>query len=727
VLPWLALLAAAVFVRALRFGLVFVDGEVQFPHGSDELYHLRRIWFTFVNFPESLDFDFYVNHPEGAPPIWPPFFDWTLAALARALAGAGDQHAVEVFAAWIPPLIGGLAVLASVGLVRRTFSPAAGWVTGALLVPLPAHVFHSALGQVDHHVAVGLLATALVAAATGLAGPPERAARAFPVAATGLIAAAAILLWPGALLHVLLVQAFLVVQLLATGERPIAVRRARLLAATHAITGLALLPYCAGREWKQFGAYSPEVLSGFQPLWFAAGAAAFALAAELWSRLALGANRMRRIGSALALGALGLAGAWFLVPGLSDSLGRATAWTGQDPFLAMVAELQPLLYAEGAFDPTLAQRQFSYLVWVYPLALASLAWRSFGRRHGKALLVLFVSGGFAAATLLQVHFNDVFSLGFAWVMGPALVEALRFARQRARAPRPVWAGAALLFVLAGSLPHLPDYRREALASLAVLRGGQVLHTPRARIRLVMQRVARWLKDHTPPTAGYLDSSKRPEYGVLCAWSHGHLLRYYGERPVVQDPFGSWAGGDGWDAAGRYYASRHESEAVAIAERLAVRYVVATPEGSEHGGQPPDSMAVRLAGARSPRGGFALGAHALAHHRLLFVSDYSDVARQRRPRPWRAVVYEIVRGARVVGRAPGEAEVRFELVVPLPAREPVSYRASARVDPSGDYEIRLPYPSETGYVVRAGSQLASLVVREAEVRDGLTVAGPRFEP
>jgi asparagine N-glycosylation enzyme membrane subunit Stt3 len=58
------------------------------------LYHLRRIWFSVVNFPASLAFDSYMNHPLGAPAVWPPLFDWSIAAVARALVGPAEQGAV---------------------------------------------------------------------------------------------------------------------------------------------------------------------------------------------------------------------------------------------------------------------------------------------------------------------------------------------------------------------------------------------------------------------------------------------------------------------------------------------------------------------------------------------------------------------------------------------------------------------------------------------------------
>jgi hypothetical protein len=198
--------------------------------------------------------------------------------------------------------------------------------------------------------------------------------------------------------------------------------------------------------------------------------------------------------------------------------------------------------------------------------------------------------------------------------------------------------------------------------------------------------------------------------------------------MVQDNFGPWGGSSGFEAARRYFASREEIQAAEIARRLGVRYVVATDRGS--GQIPPreGSLALRLVPVPIAGGGLALRGPdaALTQHRLVFLADDSDLSRPRDERPWRAAVYEIVPGARVVGRAPPEQSVRFELEVPVPDRAPLRYRASARVDGAGRYEIRLPYP-ENGYAVRAGSRRGALELSEADVREGRTVAGPSFAP
>jgi hypothetical protein len=408
---------------------------------------------------------------------------------------------------------------------------------------------------------------------------------------------------------------------------------------------------------------------------------------------------------------------------------EAAGWFEADAFLGVVSELKPLLHPEGRFEPAYGQGSFSYLFWIYPFALGGLAWRALAERRGDVGLLLTASSAALVATLYQQRFGDVSGAGFALVMAPALTEGLRAAGRRLPAARVYWLGFALLAGVAASLPAVSDLRSDAIASAASLRGQRLGYGWQVRRRIVLERAARWLRQETPPTQGYLDATLRPEYGVLGAWGQGHLLRYYGERPMVQDNFGPWGGRSGFDAARRYFASADEGQALEIAARLGARYVVATPQGSGQRPPQPGSLALRLVPVPAPGGGLALPGgpeHALTGHRLRFVADDSDLGLAGAA-VWRAAVHEIVPGARVVGRAPGAESVAFEAAVPLPGRRPLRYRASARVDAAGGYEIRLPYPSEAGYAVRAAGRSGALVLSEADVREGRTVSGPSLQP
>jgi asparagine N-glycosylation enzyme membrane subunit Stt3 len=207
-------------VRALPWRTVFDPSGVRF-FDADSYYHLRRIVHVARHFPQTLAFDPYLGFPDGARAIWTPAFDVGLGLLARGLVG-GEPPAIERLAVWVPPLLGALCVAATAGLAWSLFGAGTALVAGLLLALLPAHAHFAQIGYVDHHVATALAAAGLLWAALGvLAGFEGGRPGASPArwAALGLLLGGSLLLWPGCLLHVALVEAGLVA-LIVTGPTP---------------------------------------------------------------------------------------------------------------------------------------------------------------------------------------------------------------------------------------------------------------------------------------------------------------------------------------------------------------------------------------------------------------------------------------------------------------------------------------------------------------------------
>ena len=163
--------------------------------------------------------------------------------------------------------------------------------------------------------------------------------------------------------------------------------------------------------------------------------------------------------------------------------------------------------------------------------------------------------------------------------------------------------------------------------------------------------------------------------------------------MVEDNFGPYAGGTGFEQARAYYASRDEAAGAEIADRLGARYVVAAPQGS---GQSLSASATRwLRAWRCFPACRCLRSRVTASCSSPTTPTWPASRGSRRGR---VAVYEVVRGARVVGRAPAGSRVSFELSLPLGSGPPLRYRAVAAVAATGDYEIRLPHPSDAGYLV-----------------------------
>ena len=741
---WLApagLFALAVAIRALPWRTVFVDGEV-FLFDHDAYYHLRRIVWTVVHFPRALDFDRYLAWPDGARAIWSPCFDWLVALVALPFARPGDSASIERVAVWVPPVLGGATVVSLHALARRHFDAATALLAGGLLAVLSAHFWYTQLGFVDHHAAEALTATWLLAASMALLAREARAdALGAPAVATGLALAAALLVWPGSLLYVAIAEAGLGVALLTRADAVRAAAFARAFAGVQAVALAAVLPFGVHAGPTRFGPWSPLVLSRFQPWLFAALLGSGLVCALAWRRAAWGATARARAVVAVLAGAGVLALSAAALPELARGAGDAWAWLARrESFQASVAESQPLLLEAGGLGLGIAVARLSWFAVASPLALAAAAAWAW-RRPGRAPWLLWVgwTAALLAATLLQRRFFHAFAvvlaLLFAW--------ALRRLDSRARAAlagRPALRRAARVALAAAALaclaPVAETYRLHAAALAEDPERAPLRVAPHLVRRRAMLEMARWLARRTPPTSGWLDPARAPEYGVLGPWELGHLVQYAGRRPAVVDNFGDDVGERGFEAARRYYASA-EPAASRLLDELGVRYVIAQRE-PPFAGPAPDERSVfaslyYLDGSERalPEGdGAGASLPALVRHRLVYESRLQLAAAPDAPALYK--VFEHVPGARVEGRARPFARVEASVALRTNRGRELAWRTHARADAQGRYALRLPYANRgappsvrvaTETLLACDGEAAAVVVDEAAVRGGALLEGP----
>ena len=97
-----------------------------------------------------------------------------------------------------------------------------------------------------------------------------------------------------------------------------------------------------------------------------------------------------------------------------------------------------------------------------------------------------------------------------------------------------------------------------------------------------------------------------------------------------------------------------------------------------------------------------------------------------------MLFEIVAGADLVGRADPGAVIHVSLVVEPRLGSRFEYKARIRASAAGEYKLRLPYSNEsissdvrTGdhYILRVGEQSATVTIPESAVLDGTRVDGP----
>jgi dolichyl-diphosphooligosaccharide--protein glycosyltransferase len=546
--------------------------------GSDDAYHMRRARFAVAHFPATILFDPLMNFPEGGVPIWPPLFDLALAAPSRLLHGAGAAAgAIEAEAAWVPLAFAAAAILLA-GLLGRDLYGGVGGLTAAFFLAIcPGHILWSQFGHTDQHVAesaTGLLALwAFLRSREGADEGSDRPRQIGREAGAGLALALAVLSWQGAIYWgaIFALSLFLEALLL---------RRDVLRPALWILALPAAIAATATAAW--LGPIRPPVtyvsFGFFQPLFLGALAAGTVLletlAAAARGRLPASALRRRLLFLALAGAAL-LPFAGELSRGLANGvgyvLGQTHEATGRGGYISYPAgwlkgifEARPLL-ADG---PGLTLRELSAVFFLSPLVL--LAWAARARRGSRRAthLALAIWGIVTLFLALSQRLNVYYAAVLAAL---CLIEAVRFVHQTLlrggqgrAAARAAFGTAAVSALLL--FPMAPGLRHEL--SAVRVPGSDLFET------------LDWMKRELPHAVGAYDPRLLetppgpPELSravsVLAPWALGHLILYDAELPVVANNFGY-----GFLDSIAFFLAETEDEAVAIAARHRVRWIVTT--------------------------------------------------------------------------------------------------------------------------------------------------------
>lgn len=725
----LALLIAAfaAWARGLDREVVFRPIGVVF-YGPDAYYHMRRIQYGIERFPEVLTVDPYLHHPKGAPAIWPPLFDTSVAWSLRAL-GVTDPAEADVWGAWVPVALGALTVFLIAFVGRQLLgSWGAGLLAALALSLLGGHVRYSRVGLLDHHVALGLATLGVLGlGAATLRRDALGKSGALLAVLQGAMLAGAILLWPGCLLFLALWQpvTWWTVLRRAPERRGVVTRAATL---THLVAAGLLAAGCGGSPWARQGLWTLTTLSWLQPLLAAVlaiawGAADIAARRVLNTRPTLPSRTLSR--GALAYGGCLLAALviGMLFEPVRDSIRGAWTWLAKDEvFQASVAESKPLFRdgPEGYFG--YAHQSLSWLVYLVPVLSIAMVIRSWRRREPDAAWLPWVTLVLLVICLLQARFADMASVPVALMLG-SLASPMIFETS----PRRRVVGAALALI--GLWPCWGWVWQQGDRSRT--EDEQVQLSATDLYPILLHGTALWIRDHTPQTSGFLEASKSPEYGLMCWWDLGHVLQYTAQRPTVVDNFGDDLGGDHFEAALQFHRTEQENRAVALLERYEAPYVVTrqTPENTRRA-EHLRRVVTRLhyfdgRAIEEPKGQIP----SLEHFRLLYESRkivLEDGSATEEQTPPAYKVFELVEGAALIGEATPGSRVECVLRLRSNRGRGFVYRAIEEADHDGRFIIRVPYAThpegpqaEPGglYEVRTTTDTYRIAVTESAVRDG----------
>ncbi len=726
-----ALLLAAVFclallIRSLGFEHVLFDEMVLFAPG-DAMYHLRRSFYTFVNFPAVLVWDPYINFPDGAPVPWAPLFDFGLGAIARLIAN--DQSGFERVAAWVPPVLGALTVIPVYGAARRVAPQTVALGAAVVFALIPISVNYSRVGNPDHHVAVALIGAYLLWLCMIVVDPrtDDRVLRrSIPLLVLARVALMAT--WHGNLLYLVVFESAILFAIAFT-ER-IALARAELWSTL--ATALLLVPVLAVLPTPTQGAYSSISLSRLH--WIALVTPAIASGVVIFraSRSPASSTPVRlawMVGSVL--------GFWLIVfafpeprEGLIPALQFGSMSDGVGTITPEQYPLFPIFGNEVQRSPTLPWANFYWLIPVAPIALLFL-FRKRAERPAAWVLAWWCTA-FGGLAIAQRRYGNDLSPAAAIAFALLFAGVARGVAARIGAGRIVEGGLAFAMVVGFALPAIRDvYLPRAIGSLQIpFATRPVQMNPRSTVAGSLISFAHEVREQTPETRGFVDQHAVPAYGVIAEPNLGHVLHYVARRATATDPMWAFIGPVNWDRTEGFLATADESEALEYAEQLRGRFVVTT--ASRNMGSVVDRLhrADGRGSVRDPR---------LEHFRLIAEASPGTPGLrnlfERRPSgavktiPYK--LFEIVPGAVVEVRGREGEEVALSAIVTTNRNRHFEYASRARIGVDGVARIRVPYPtrskSATGirgaYQMRVGGREERVEVDEEAVTRGRRVPVP----
>ncbi len=720
------LVALAVAVRSLDWALVFPgDGRVWL-EPFDGAYRVRRALFTLTHFPDVLRFDPFLGFPAGAPVPAPPLYDWLLGASAHWLGGGSDT--LLRLAAWVAPLLGGLAVLPIVAAGRSLGGVGIGLAAAALYALLPVSVNFARVGDADHHAGVALLGALLLAQTLALArGTTQRRSLAL-WAALALTRVALVLTWSGSLLYVAVADGVLLGLGMLAGARWLACHAGGLAAGALMLAPLAAAEHAAGAP-----AFTTTTFSWLHVAALAA-LAGFAAALALVERRAPSrgpAGRALRAGllALLTLGALAaLPPVRALLSPAGAFLARTDEWghanLEQRPLFAWLSRA-PLVHGRPA---TALYGGFAFLIPLAPLAALAAA-REPGRRR-PALALAGWSTAFGVLAITQVRFGNDFapsgSLGFALAIAGARAALGR--QVRLHLATAIVAAVAILLLWPGiDAVHRPALERAlSLARHPGLALALVERSGNGSLR----RFAESVRATAPDRRAERDPFAPPSFGILAPPNFGYALLTFAQRATPASNAGPYLDPALYASVLAFYEAEDERSALAIARRLRTRYAMT----ADNEALAPSSLAYRL--QREAGSATAPRPH-LAHFRLVDEGPEGGRAlfyQFRGPPPKNAPAYrlfEVVAGALLRVRSTPGSMVEVELALASPFGRPIVWRARAPAGADGLARIRVPHPTHARtpvhalgpYRVVADGRSVQLPVSEEQVRSGARVLVP----
>jgi oligosaccharyl transferase (archaeosortase A-associated) len=695
--------------------------------GYDEYYHMRRILFTVIHFPNTLWFDSYLNYPQGLEITWPPLFDQISAALCVAL-GQHSKSGVELAASFVPLIIGLIAIVVVYYIVRELFDHKVALLAALMTALAPYYLLYTMFAALDHHcLEVLFLLIILLFMIMCISRKEKKYLYTF---ACGVAMAALAYTWQGADIYLAIFLLYAAVQItldLKEGKSP--KETATMLLAAYAIAFVLVLPF-GNTDWLSasfhgIGAMIIALCIMFALAYITAKRKiswkAFPLSILIIS--ALFAILSEIDGGFLGLGTLIQSGVEYI-------------WGGE--MIGKIGEAEPLIYDAETFSQVAFSMLGLNLLYTLGGMVASLIYirRSAGpKRQGQILLLIWIAATLIL-TLGQSRFLYVSTIAMGILISIMLFYLLELVNKRHQEAEPAPSArysrllAGFLFLLL-VLPTAWDASSFADSSPPAVTSD-------------WQESLAWLKENSNTTSFFEAPQKAAEYSVMNWWDYGNWVLYLAERPVVANNFQA-----GVADAAKFYLSENEEEATAVLDARGSKYIIADNKliygklaslttwanedlssyireedyGSQFLAVPQEKLYNTTLGKLYLFDGAGTGRFRLIYESKTFVGSSPPKSEVK--------IFEYVPGALIKVRAGPDQKVGALLNMTTNQRREFIYINEGKAN--GDsFEIRVPYSTQNRYGChatspylvysgnQAGAKVKNLDVSEEDVMLGRTI-------
>lgn len=489
--------------------------------GYDSYYHMRLAK-VIVSTGHRPSFDYYINYPYGLKIGWPPLYDY-LISLPGQIAGF---HATELFAVFLPPVLGVISTilvyLISKSLIQNEFF---SQLSALIFALTPSVVLTSVAGFSDYHVWNLFLILLTVYTIISLKSPYDLLA-ALPLAALSFS-------WMGAPIYASIVA---ISSLIKFDKKKI----------MH-ISAAFLLPVVS-YIYQPFMGISFVILSAFL----------FVGAFIKERRGERGVLEYSTVSTALValLYFAPLKELSFVKSGINYLLGLSI-------YLPTIAEAKQfdilgIMYLSGAF--------------IFLLSLPGLI-----AFKDKFIRTFFITS--FLLSLLQLRFAEILSVPVAILSAYTLCITLE------RLEYPIFEKKETdKKSKKRKEPKVQSVKTADKAIVVIFIGFMLLPSLVYAIRPLdinedWKNALLWVKNNTEPTSNYLLPENKPEYAIMSWWDYGNWIVYVAERPVVCNNFQAGA----IDAA-KFFTAQAEEDAIKIAKKRGVKYIITDDEMKLHDGK-----------------------------------------------------------------------------------------------------------------------------------------------